>query len=58
MGELGFVTPWLAAWMPVIVFGACHRASRFAPKPFDGGNCNAIDTPMTKTQRSCAGRRP
>ncbi|MCB1378929.1 MAG: LptF/LptG family permease [Alphaproteobacteria bacterium] len=22
MGELGFVTPWLAAWMPVIGFGA------------------------------------
>ncbi len=22
MGELGFVTPWLAAWLPVIVFGA------------------------------------
>ncbi len=21
MGELGFVTPWLAAWMPLIVFG-------------------------------------
>jgi lipopolysaccharide export system permease protein len=22
MGELGFVTPWLAAWVPVIGFGA------------------------------------
>ena len=22
MGELGFVTPWLAAWLPVIMFGA------------------------------------
>ena len=21
MGELGFVTPWLAAWMPLIAFG-------------------------------------
>lgn len=26
MGELGFVTPWLAAWMPVIVFGAVATA--------------------------------
>ncbi len=26
MGEMGFVTPWLAAWMPVIVFGAVAAA--------------------------------
>jgi lipopolysaccharide export system permease protein len=26
MGELGFVTPWLAAWLPVIVFGALATA--------------------------------
>lgn len=26
MGELGFVTPWLAAWMPVVVFGAVATA--------------------------------
>jgi lipopolysaccharide export LptBFGC system permease protein LptF len=22
MGELGFVAPWLAAWLPVVAFGA------------------------------------
>ena len=22
MGELGFVTPWLAAWLPIMIFGA------------------------------------
>jgi lipopolysaccharide export system permease protein len=26
MGELGFVTPWLAAWLPIIVFGALATA--------------------------------
>jgi lipopolysaccharide export system permease protein len=26
MGELGFVTPWLAAWLPVIAFGAVAAA--------------------------------
>lgn len=26
MGELGFVTPWLAAWLPVIAFGALAAA--------------------------------
>ncbi len=26
MGELGFVTPWLAAWLPVIGFGAVAAA--------------------------------
>jgi lipopolysaccharide export LptBFGC system permease protein LptF len=26
MGELGFVSPWLAAWTPVMLFGALALA--------------------------------
>jgi lipopolysaccharide export LptBFGC system permease protein LptF len=26
MGELGFVSPWMAAWMPILTFGALATA--------------------------------
>jgi lipopolysaccharide export system permease protein len=26
MGELGFVRPWMAAWMPILSFGAMATA--------------------------------
>jgi len=29
MGELGFVTPWIAAWLPVIAFGMIAAAMSF-----------------------------